>query len=566
VVAYTYSRVAALNFNTTPPTVARSATGSVYAIADTTFTTPLTITMVVGGSTTTTISSDANGFFPDFTVNDRTSVVWKQASSSFTTVLTTSDPVPGPQGAAGTPGATGAQGPRGDLATWQTATFYPLNQVIANPSGDLVKVTTAHTSGETYDGTKFGWVNNNAANLTGLLPEASVPTRLTATELNATYVVPLGNRTGILGDSITNANELYTISGGYITTPGAGYFYQANMHLRNALTLTAEAGVSGERTEQILARVSEVLSVNSDIVVVPAGTNDVFFGRTSAQIITGLTDLYDALREGGVQLVAAPHIIPATTYTSGQRQIVQTVNQWITDYCRDEPKMVAVPWAAPLTDVATGLPATGMTYDGTHPTTTGAAFMGKVLADSLRPYVTGEAALTYSNTDETNALTNGLMTGDVSGFATGYSNVSTGSPVFTARKRARGDGIPGEWQEIDLTSGTVQLQCESGAAGTAWQVGDTVQAFLEVDTDSDFDAVTKLEVYLRGVVSGGGLVNQSAGLFDSYTSPRRPPVSQGVIATVPLLVTATMVKFQLRLQVAGAGVIRTARWTIRKVA
>jgi hypothetical protein len=178
VVAYTYSRVAALNFNTTPPTVARSATGSVYAIADTTFTTPLTITMVVGGSTTITISSDANGFFPDFTVNDRTSVVWKQASSSFTTVLTTSDPVPGPQGAAGTPGATGAQGPRGDLATWQTATFYPLNQVIANPSGDLVKVTTAHTSGASYDATKFGYV---------------VPPGLDTATLNATYAPVAGS-------------------------------------------------------------------------------------------------------------------------------------------------------------------------------------------------------------------------------------------------------------------------------------------------------------------------------------------------------------------------------------
>jgi len=40
-VDYTYSRVAALNFNTTPASVAKSATGSVYAIGDTTFTTPL---------------------------------------------------------------------------------------------------------------------------------------------------------------------------------------------------------------------------------------------------------------------------------------------------------------------------------------------------------------------------------------------------------------------------------------------------------------------------------------------------------------------------------------------
>ena len=97
-VDYTYSRVAALNFNTIPTPVAKSATGSVYAIADTTFTTPLNVKLVVGNFTSTSLSSDANGFFPDFTVNDRTSVVWKQASSSFTSVLTTNGSCAGAEG------------------------------------------------------------------------------------------------------------------------------------------------------------------------------------------------------------------------------------------------------------------------------------------------------------------------------------------------------------------------------------------------------------------------------------------------------------------------------------
>lgn len=154
-VAYTYSRVAALNFNTTPATVAKSATGSVYAVADTTFTTPLNITLVVGGVTTTSISADANGFFPDFTINDRTSVVWKQSGSSFTSVLTTTDPVPGPKGDQGASGAKGDKGDRGDLASWQASTYYPLNQIVNNPTGNLVRVITAHTSGTTYDETKF---------------------------------------------------------------------------------------------------------------------------------------------------------------------------------------------------------------------------------------------------------------------------------------------------------------------------------------------------------------------------------------------------------------------------
>ena len=184
---YTYSRVAALNFTTTPVTVGRSATGSVYAIGDTTFTTPLNVTTVVGGVTGTSISSDANGFFPDFTVANRTSVVFKQAGTSFTSVLTTTDPVPGPQGTPGTPGATGATGPRGDLASWQASTFYPLNQAIINPVGDIVKVVTAHTSGVSYDATKFDYANNTVvdAQTAAKINDAASATR---TALNATYV------------------------------------------------------------------------------------------------------------------------------------------------------------------------------------------------------------------------------------------------------------------------------------------------------------------------------------------------------------------------------------------
>jgi len=387
---------------------------------------------------------------------------------------------------------------------------------------------------------------------------------LTSAALNSTYAANSRARVGLLGDSITDENELFTISGGYVTTPGAGYFYQANLHLREGMILIAEAGVSGERTDQILARVSEV--EGCEIVVVLAGTNDIFANRTVLQITDGLTAIYDALTSMGVAVVAAGHITPSNDYTATQRGVQVAVNNWISNYAQAASRMVLIPWAAPITDATTGGYSTGMSYDGVHPTSTGAAFMGRVLADALRPYVGAEAALTTSNADPTNALTNGMMAGDSAGFATGYSNVSASSPVFTPRKRNRSDGVPGEWQEIDLTSGTVRLQCESAAAGTAWQVGDTVQALIELDTDDDLDAISTMELFLRGVTSGGGLVDQSAGLFNSFTSPRRTPVDRGVLATHPLLVTATMAKFQLRLQLAGEGVIRTSRWTIRKVA
>ena len=407
----------------------------------------------------------------------------------------------------------------------------------------------------------------NADNLlTGTVADARLPVTAQAATLAATYTRPQGGRTALLGDSTTDRNALFTIGGGYVTTPGAGYFWQANMHLRDALTLVHEGGVSGEKTDQMLIRVPDVLATTPDICVVLGGTNDVFANRTTAQVTAGLTAIYDALRAGGVLRIAAGHIPPADSYTSGQRLVASQVNAWITDYCRASKGMVCVPWAAVLTDPTTGNYLTGMATDGTHPSTSGAAFMGRVLAGALRPWIRQDgAALATSNTDPNNAITNGMMVGDTAGIADTYTVTNVGgTAVFAARKRARTDA-PGYWQEIAMTSGAITLQADTGAAGTAWQVGDTVQGSLEIDTDSDLDALTKLQVFLQGSTAGGGIVNQSAGLYDSYTSPRRTPVDRGVITTQPLLVTATMAKLQLRLHIAGTGIVRTSRWMIRKV-
>lgn len=99
---FAYSRVPAFNPNTNPVSLAKSASGSLYDLGDTGFTTPLNLTLVSTNAVTTTLSADANGMFPDFTLVDRTQCVFKSGSLSF--VLTTTTPIPGP---AGTPGTAG---------------------------------------------------------------------------------------------------------------------------------------------------------------------------------------------------------------------------------------------------------------------------------------------------------------------------------------------------------------------------------------------------------------------------------------------------------------------------
>lgn len=137
---FTYSRVAAFNNNTNPTSVAKSATGSVYDLGDTGFLTPLNLTLVATNTVTTTLTSDALGMFPDFSLVDRTQCVFKSGTIPF--VLTTTTPIPGPTGAPST--VPGPPGP---------------------PTTDASQLTA------------------------GTVPDARLPGRLADTALNATYAL-----------------------------------------------------------------------------------------------------------------------------------------------------------------------------------------------------------------------------------------------------------------------------------------------------------------------------------------------------------------------------------------
>jgi hypothetical protein len=144
VTVYAFSRVPAFNPNTNPASVAKSASGSVYDIGDTGFTTPLNLTLVATNTVTTTLISDANGMFPDFTLADRTQCAFKSGTQVF--ILTTTTPIPGPA------------------------------STVAGPAGPAGPATT------------------DASLMTaGTLADARLPTRLQDTALNATYAPVAGS-------------------------------------------------------------------------------------------------------------------------------------------------------------------------------------------------------------------------------------------------------------------------------------------------------------------------------------------------------------------------------------
>ena len=90
-------------------------------------------------------------------------------------------------------------------------------------------------------------------------------------------------------------------------------------------------GVNGERTDEIRARFArDVLAVEPDVVVIIAGVNDIYQGRSVESIERELDAMYRAAHAAGIPVVAGS-IIPFNAASAEQRARMHAVNNWIRD-------------------------------------------------------------------------------------------------------------------------------------------------------------------------------------------------------------------------------------------
>lgn len=90
-------------------------------------------------------------------------------------------------------------------------------------------------------------------------------------------------------------------------------------------------GVNGERAAEIGARFArDVAAARPDAVVVIAGVNDVYQGRSADAVQRDLAAIYAAARAAKIPIVAGS-IIPYNTATAAQNQAMRAVNGWIRE-------------------------------------------------------------------------------------------------------------------------------------------------------------------------------------------------------------------------------------------
>lgn len=141
-------------------------------------------------------------------------------------------------------------------------------------------------------------------------------------------------------------------------------------------------GVNGERTDEIAARFDrDVVRAKPAVVIILAGVNDVYQGRTVAYVTSQLRAMYDRAAAAGIPVVAGS-IVPYNTATDEQNATMREINKWIAAEAARDPRIEfadtrAAAAAQGQPDKLSGSP------DGLHPDVAGY----RKMADALEPAI-----------------------------------------------------------------------------------------------------------------------------------------------------------------------------------
>lgn len=273
-----------------------------------------------------------------------------------------------------------------------------------------------------------------------------------------------------LGDSLTggstaNGNSPYFI----FTRKYPGYYDCGNF------------GVSGDRSDQILARIDAVIASGARTVFTQWGANDIGQGVSETTLRETSIKIWNELRAAGIQIIDLG--LPPTNVSENVPRYVQH-NIWRTLYCAKNGIRHLEVWD--LLATPAGAYASGMNIDNVHWNTVGA----EIVADAMKTFVDGNVftspllAYTDTKTDALTYLNNAVSFANTGGTPTGWFSTGTGG---TLSVQSPDPNSFGSWARCTMTGGV-----NAGLIPTAvtlsslgWSIGDTLMfgcKFRWVDT------------------------------------------------------------------------------------
>ena len=341
-----------------------------------------------------------------------------------------------------------------------------------------------------------------------------------------------------------------------------GIFTWANTILRKRFTHLVNGGMGGDTVAQMLARVDALLANYHPGWVVGFGhINSVSANLTAAAIIADLTTIFDKIAASGARVVWGTDW-PAVSSTTPQRAVLYAVNEWLRGQTATRRGFSLVDYQSVLVDPTTGNPLAAYQTDGLHQESAGALVLGQQLATVLGALTARSDRLIASNDDPTNLITNGMLTGNSSGTASGWGS-SNATLVGTRTKVARTDGFPGEWQQNAVAGASgwyfFRWQLDIGAT---LAVGDVIRFECEFETDAADWAAKKFyaQISAQGSFAGGTVVQSADHLHMTGAALSLDRINSGIFRTPPFTVPTEATRVQAGVLIeGGAGTFRVAR-------
>lgn len=248
------------------------------------------------------------------------------------------------------------------------------------------------------------------------------------------YTYTFGQRVILFGTSLEALNgtgpDTLDPPSSSSAVPGRGWYHWCNAYLGQALTWVRNAGVGGNTTAQMLARIqNDVIAYSSDWVFIGGPTNDMANDVPAATTIANLTAILDQLAAAGrrVLILTAP---PSQSYsTATRRAAVSDVNRWIRSLPATRLGVLVADVHRVLADPATGSPATGMAIDEVHYTDAGAARVGEAAAIALSSFVPPGVPPVLPVPDPRNVISNPHFASGTGWGETGGGVAATYSPA-----------------------------------------------------------------------------------------------------------------------------------------
>jgi lysophospholipase L1-like esterase len=367
--------------------------------------------------------------------------------------------------------------------------------------------------------------------------------------------------TVIFGDSITNQNN--QTSATFSAFLAKGYITQANIMLEQRFEILNNAGVSGNTTSQMLARIdADVLAYKPKYCIFMGGTNDVGGDVPYETTVANYKAIFTRLKTAGITVVVCT-MTPRTFTTQARLANMLALNRFLQDYVTNNSGFLLIDLYRPMLDYSTittvsqGTPVASW-FDGAglHPLSQGAVKMGASAQRQLGAHISrlprrSQANWNGTNGDSANKITNGMFmsgSGGVLGLGAsgtvpqGWTAAASGGLIAGAlsnvtRESVFNDGFPGNVLRVDLTMATAVSEFfRLTPTISTPSVGDLVYMEFEVSASASSGIIHEISCSWGTV---GGTVIACAGNYMPSTTESLgidTTIYKGVIRTPAMVI------------------------------